>query len=876
MARYQIFVTLVGSSVITISYRLKRLRQWFHVDQTDQKSRSEDPRSFGKAGEKSFSDLNLDECGICDNSQSANPILCVSCQVWNDAMHVFECEKPVYHMDFDVHKGHQSVPLTTLLGNQDCMVCSLVGAMVVDHLLDMGNAKQPPLAGERLRVRNCGPYLFDYRKSAQEEFGKPLTYHFHAALRQKTKLRCVVFVLLDDDPEAFLTEHKTSDVPGKWMNSGEASTRRSNAAQAGFGRDNAWPAESMIEVAIELQYEKGGRGLRDVQRWDSAPFLNIQKLRSLLERCEQKHDGPCKTPSGPIPLGFHPVHCPDCAKTHAGPCDPPIHQMPPFFRLVDCERRCVIEPIDVPRFVALSYAWLDLSSGPMDMLEKSNLERLSEDGGISESRIPAFILDAMLLCQDLGERYLWIDRLCIVQDDKPSKKLQIKAMDKIYRGASATIVVAADQTQDIGLPGVRGRPRRSNVLNRARNFSTDLRSMKTNDRFVIDGSRWNTRGWTLQEKLLSRRCIFISNHDAYFVCSKTSYQEELVYDEDYPYDWSRTALWGISSFARYCILVEEYTARELSHPSDILHALAGLGNVVATQLETRMRFSMPERFLHQALLWAPTQDMARREQVYDIPSWSWASWKGAVRFNSVFSDTTLDPAVGTLVRFHLVEQKEDEEGAPPELVNLDIDEGWFIDDFDFFELEEKPRLPKVRNIDFDMPISPADLWRACPHNPWSVFTHAALDDVVVAAAKQHPGALVFNSTSATLQVIGDEYDVEDGLLLVTTTADGQEVVVGETMMMRQDWFQAWLQPAAGRVEAVVICAGSYPRTMNTAQHRIQYYWRQAEKPYGYVLYVLLVARDAADSRLCRRVAVACVDVQAWERCAPRWGTIALI
>nr|POE83379.1 hypothetical protein CFP56_69386 [Quercus suber] len=234
-------------------------------------------------------------------------------------MHVFECEKPVYHMDFDVHEGHQSVPLEALLGSQDCMMCRVVGAAVSAELKNRRHDENDAPVVERLRVRNCGPYLLDYRKTSEEVFGKPLTHHFHALLREKSEIKCVVFVLLDRDPEAFLAKHKASNVPNKWMNSGEASTHHSNAAQAGFGRDTAWPVECVIELQAELQYEQGGRGLRNVRRWDSAPLLDIAKLKFLLERCERKHEGPCQTSSGPIPLGFHPVHCPDCGKTHAGP-----------------------------------------------------------------------------------------------------------------------------------------------------------------------------------------------------------------------------------------------------------------------------------------------------------------------------------------------------------------------------------------------------------------------------------------------------------------------------------------------------------------------------------------------------------------------------
>jgi hypothetical protein len=55
----------------------------------------------------------------------------------------------------------------------------------------------------------------------------------------------------------------------------------------------------------------------------------------------------------------------------------------------------------------------------------------------------------------IGERYLWVDSLCIVQDDPQEKHGQIANMDAIYGNAILTINAAAGQDANAGLPGVR-------------------------------------------------------------------------------------------------------------------------------------------------------------------------------------------------------------------------------------------------------------------------------------------------------------------------------------------------------------------------------------------------------------------------------------
>lgn len=61
----------------------------------------------------------------------------------------------------------------------------------------------------------------------------------------------------------------------------------------------------------------------------------------------------------------------------------------------------------------------------------------------------------MAVVSSLGERYLWVDVLCIIQDDEKSKALFISQMDIVYHHALLTIVAMSGQDANSGLPGLR-------------------------------------------------------------------------------------------------------------------------------------------------------------------------------------------------------------------------------------------------------------------------------------------------------------------------------------------------------------------------------------------------------------------------------------
>ncbi|KAK1636350.1 heterokaryon incompatibility, partial [Colletotrichum phormii] len=96
-------------------------------------------------------------------------------------------------------------------------------------------------------------------------------------------------------------------------------------------------------------------------------------------------------------------------------------------------------------YVALSYVWGQASSATAML---ANIAALQAPGALDGQEIPATIQEAMDLTRLLGERYLWVDRLYIVQDDEDAKHAQLRGMADIYAGALLTIVAAQGRGAD--------------------------------------------------------------------------------------------------------------------------------------------------------------------------------------------------------------------------------------------------------------------------------------------------------------------------------------------------------------------------------------------------------------------------------------------
>jgi hypothetical protein len=107
-----------------------------------------------------------------------------------------------------------------------------------------------------------------------------------------------------------------------------------------------------------------------------------------------------------------------CIELHNGVCSKTNIPAVSAIRLVDVTHRCFVYlPGDVS-WVTLSYCW----GGPQEhSLRNDNLADYRTPGALTEEILPPVIFDALIATEALGERYLWIDSLCIVQDDEVDK-----------------------------------------------------------------------------------------------------------------------------------------------------------------------------------------------------------------------------------------------------------------------------------------------------------------------------------------------------------------------------------------------------------------------------------------------------------------------
>ncbi|OCL13977.1 HET-domain-containing protein [Glonium stellatum] len=350
------------------------------------------------------------------------------------------------------------------------------------------------------------------------------------------------------------------------------------------------------------------------------PFLDLSLIKSWLRQCERCH-GRCEFITETNGRHFH------------------------FFTVIDVKKSCIVEITGSCRYLALSYVW---GSRPQLKLTTRNIEELSRAGGLLKGRkephvcydgpyerlaISRVVLDAMKLTKGLGERYLWVDALCIVQDNLRIQRQCIEDMDLIYTRAILTIVAASGTCADDPLPGVTSeRHSKQFFIGVSRNFAL---SAHFDYKDYLNKSVYSQRAWTFQEEQLARRSlIFAGDGHAYLSCKEAVFSEEVVSEGLPSADFAmklganfRRLESDLSSLAsQYRHAVVEYTSRHLTKSGDILNAFSGILNLLCQEQKLE---GLPVSIFDLALLWQPTKRLGRR---FGFASWSWAGWHGQVHW----------------------------------------------------------------------------------------------------------------------------------------------------------------------------------------------------------------------------------------------------
>lgn len=148
-------------------------------------------------------------------------------------------------------------------------------------------------------------------------------------------------------------------------------------------------------------------------------------------------------------------------------------------------------------------------------LRKNIGERMTS---IDYSKLPKSFQDAVDVTRELGVRYLWIDSICIIQDDPDDWKKESSLMEDVFSSAYCTI--SARVTGGDGFLGDVSR-------NRSRRFAR-LEPDKYAPIFIcqqiddfqrdVEDAPLSRRGWVFQERILSRRTIYFTDSQVYWEC----------------------------------------------------------------------------------------------------------------------------------------------------------------------------------------------------------------------------------------------------------------------------------------------------------------------------------------------------------------------
>lgn len=355
-----------------------------------------------------------------------------------------------------------------------------------------------------------------------------------------------------------------------------------------------------------------------------------------------------------------------CISSHGTKCWAPFNGPTAFrIRLIEVKQECVVELTEKAEWVALSYLW---GKSKNLTLKKESLDQFKTPGFLSRDRVPKTIYDAMILADAIGEKYLWVDSICIVQDDDLEKMEFIPRMDAIYRHSILTIIDAAGSDSQSGLPGMHDGTRTQVQTPFTIKGVTLVRTVdpiNINSVGYLAESNWNTRGWTFQEGMLSPRALIFTKEQVYWQCSQASWCEDGFWECPNSPTIYRHGLvdelrniWSSNPNLvekRYRQLVEIYSQRKLSYESDGLDAFKGILESLKQISGLEFLWGLPTFYLGAALTW-PAHDEAiqvRRRtglckysdssgNIFEcpFPSWSWVGWVGKIHFEEVFGTLT--------------------------------------------------------------------------------------------------------------------------------------------------------------------------------------------------------------------------------------------
>jgi hypothetical protein len=374
---------------------------------------------------------------------------------------------------------------------------------------------------------------------------------------------------------------------------------------------------------------------------DSTATLDY--LETWLNACEWGHGGCAESFAGEWIDGLYPFES-----------DAPLPR-----RILDVDTNLIklieTKPGEKGYYIALSHCWGKPEYHP-PKTKRANFE--SHLAGIPLSTLPKTFQDAVRITRHFGVQYLWIDSLCIVQDDKADWEREAANMGAVYEYARLTIAAAGARDCTEGCfvsdrpdlravqeklveqrmmtsnlegnhfadPGVQRtsppHPPQVAVLSKGMNgLPVTIHFGAVSWKMFPLGEPYYTplgyRAWARQEWYLSRRMLFFTQAGISWKCRKNQFDERQRY-----YDMREKNEWEH--------LFQRYSDDEITYETDRLIALQGVVTQMSPTMEGTYHFGLWTH-MPELLFWMMKVPQSNAKGP-DAPSWSWASRIGSKFF----------------------------------------------------------------------------------------------------------------------------------------------------------------------------------------------------------------------------------------------------
>ena len=263
-------------------------------------------------------------------------------------------------------------------------------------------------------------------------------------------------------------------------------------------------------------------------------------------------------------------------------------------------------------YTTLSHCWGPIEKQPLRTTKDTLASHLN---GIPFKSLPKSFQDVVIVTRAIGLDYLWIDSLCIVQEDEIEWAEESLKMGSIYERSRLTIAAADAENSSQGCFIWERRPR----------VSLHGMLLKPTVPWFYTGpiaSPLRRREWALQEWQLSRRIAFFTDEGVWWKCKRIELDP-----------WNQRT--NLQQYSSWSSILQRYSECQLTYKSDRLTALDGLATEMQKDREDQYHLGIWTANLPEHLLWTSRLVTPADDDIPELPSWSWASRGG----NKVFWST---------------------------------------------------------------------------------------------------------------------------------------------------------------------------------------------------------------------------------------------